>query len=614
MTFAGRWEMMRLRCGLLMRQTVNCLKTEGLGVTIQKSFNVIKGSISTGGISYSKWMSTPLYSEEELQQQRVKLFATDITFSIITPLYNTDEKFLRDMIDSVVAQTYKGWELCLADGSDDAHDLVGKICQEYASNDTRIKYMKLDNNYGIIGNSNKAMQMATGDYISLLDHDDLLNPSALYETMVAIEDGADFIYTDEMSFLSPNVNNVLSIHFKPDFAPDNLRANNYICHFTSFKKSLLKDTVAFRDGFEGSQDHDLILRLTHDANHIVHIPKVLYYWRSHSQSTSLSADSKPYCSISGIKAVTESIKIDGLTGTVDCTPKNPFVYRIKYELKTPLPKVSIVIPNYDNVNDLRTCVSSIKEKTSYPNYEIVIVENNSKNQATFDYYDEIIKDHNINVIRWEGTGFNWAALNNFGINKATGDYILLLNNDTSVITPDWIEEMLMYAQRDDVGAVGAMLYYPDNTIQHAGLIISEDTIAQSQFYRTQRTAAGYMGKLLYAQNMSAVTGACMLFRRSIWDEAGGFDENLAVSYNDVDFCLNIRRSGHLIVWTPYAELYHYEYKSRGLNDTSDKQAITDKEINYFRDKWKKELKNGDPYYNHNCRIVKPDFTPRQKEV
>ncbi len=612
MTLASRFEMMRLRTGLLMRQTINCLKTEGLGVTIQKSFNVIKGSVSSNGVNLSKWMSTPLYTEEELQKQREKTFNTDITFSIIVPLYNTDEKFLREMIDSVIAQTYKGWELCLADGSDDAHGYVEQVCKEYANNNSRIKYMKLDDNYGIIGNSNKAMDMATGDFISLLDHDDLLHPSALYEAMVAADNGADFIYTDEMSFLSPNVNEVLSIHFKPDFAPDNLRANNYICHFTSFKRSLLNGKEAFREGFEGSQDHDLILRLTHDAKHIAHIPKVLYYWRSHPQSTAFSADSKPYCSISGIRAVTESIKNDGLKGSVDCTTKNPFVYRVKYELNTPLPKVSIVIPNYEHVNDLKTCVTSIKEKTTYPNYEIVIVENNSKNQAIFDYYDEISKDENIKVVRWEGTGFNWAALNNFGICNATGDYILLLNNDTEVITPEWIEEMMMYAQRDDVGMAGAMLYYPNDTIQHAGLIVGEDIIAQALFYRTRRGTNGYMGKLLYAQNMTAVTGACMLFRKIIWEEVGKLDENLAVSYNDVDFCLSVRRAGYLIVWSPYAELYHYEYKSRGLDDTPEKHALTEKEINYFKHKWNNELKAGDPYFNTNCRLINPDYSPNQK--
>lgn len=612
MSAGSRLEMMRLRCGLLLKQTVYCLKTEGLGVTIQKTFNVIRGSLSTSGISVSKWMSTPLYTEEELRQQREKDFATNYKFSIITPLYNTDEKFLREMIDSVIAQTYKNWELCLADGSDDAHGYVGDVCREYAANDSRVKYVKLEDNYGIIGNSNKALEMATGDYISLLDHDDLLHTSALYEAMTKAEEGADFIYTDEMSFLSPDVKEVISIHFKPDFAPDNLRANNYICHFTSFKKSLLNDKKAFREGFEGSQDHDLILRLTHDAKHIAHIPKVLYYWRSHPQSTAFSADSKPYCSISGIKAVTESIKNDGLNGTVECTPKNPFVYRVKYELKTPLPKVSIVIPSYEHVSDLRNCITSIKEKTTYPDYEIIVVENNSKNQATFDYYDEISKDSNIKVIRWEGTGFNWAALNNFGIREASGSYILLLNNDTSVITPEWIEEMMMYAQRADVGMAGAMLYYPNDTIQHAGIITAGENIAQALFYRARRGTNGYMGKLLYAQNMTAVTGACMLFKKSIWEEVGGLDENLAVSYNDVDFCLSVRKAGYLIVWTPYAELYHYEYKSRGLNETPEKQAVTAREIEYFKTKWAPELSACDPYYNPNCRQLSPDFSPSER--
>lgn len=596
----------------LLKDTIDCLKTEGIRSTYHRSINVLRNIHGKEGPNYKKWMSTPLYSEKELENQRIRVFNSNITFSFITPLYNTNEQFLREMIDSVIAQTYSNWELCLGDGSDDKHNYVQAICQDYADKDNRIKYKKLENNYGIIGNSNICMEMATGDYISLIDHDDILHPSALYETIKAIEENdADFIYTDEMSFLSPNIENVEVIHFKTDFAPDALLGNNYICHFTSFKRSLLGSEPAFLTGYDGSQDHELFLRLTNRASHIVHIPKVLYYWRNHPTSTSHSDETKMDCSVSGIKAVSDSLKARGLDSVVSTSEKFPFIYRVNFTINGPYPLISILISNHNNKDILERCINSILDKTTYPNFEIVIIENNSQDESIMEYYKDLsIKDSRIRMATWEGNSFNWSATSNYGIREiANGEYIILLDNDTEVITPSWIEEMLMFAQRSDVGAVGAKLYYPDNTIQSAGMIIGLGEIAQSAFKGMNKDDLGYMGRLCFVQNYSAVTGSCLMVRKSVWEEVGGFEEKLPLNYNDVDFCLKIRKAGKLIVWTPYAELYHNEFGTRGRYKSAEESIKAKEEIAYFKNKWEKELESGDPYYNPNLTLEGNGFIP-----
>ena len=409
---------------------------------------------------------------EERKRQEETVFPKDITFSILVPLYNTPEKFLREMIDSVQAQTYRKWELCLADGSDDAHPEVGRICQEYMQNDSRIKYKKIEKNLGISGNTNVCFGMATGEYIGLFDHDDLLHPSVLYEYMKAIcEQDADYIYCDEVTFEGNSIDNMLTIHFKPDFSIDNLRANNYICHFSVFSEKLLEETGLFRSEFDGSQDHDMILRLTSRAKKIVHVPKILYYWRSHPQSVAADINAKTYAIDAAKRAVLAHLKSCGLEGTVESTRAFPTIFRIKYKLKAK-PMISIIIPNKDHRDDLKRCVDSILNKSTYENYEILIVENNSTETETFAYYKMLENQPKVRVITYEAEGgFNYSKINNFAAKQAKGEYLLLLNNDTKVITREWMEELLMYAQRDDVGAVGAKLYYADNTIQHAGIVI-----------------------------------------------------------------------------------------------------------------------------------------------
>ena len=546
-----------------------------------------------------------LINAAEEKAQRKAHFSKQIKFSILVPLYNTPKNYLCEMIQSVLDQNYTNWELCLADGSDAEHNYVGQVCKIYAKKDPRIIYKKLDANYGISGNTNACIEMATGDFIALFDHDDLLHPSALYEMMCAIcEQDADFVYTDENTFRRiPE--DAYCPHFKPDFAPDTLRANNYICHFNAFDRSLLEKVGGFRPECDGSQDFDMMLRLTEQAKKIVHIPKILYYWRAHENSVAVDISAKPYVIDAAKKAIQDHLGRVGLKGEVldSCVPS---MYRIRYEIKgTPL--VSIIIPNYEHLEDLQKCLDSIYTKTTYTNFEIIIVENNSFSESLFQYYEEIQNRwSNLKVVTWPNY-FNYSAINNFGAQYASGEHLLLLNNDVEVISPDWIQEMLMYSQRSDVGAVGAKLYYPDNTIQHGGVGIGLLTLAGHYHRGFDRNHPGYMGRLIYAHNQSAVTAACVMISRNVWDSIGGLDESFEVAFNDIDMCMRIREAGYLIVWTPFAELYHYESKSRGLDESPEKRARFVGEVHRFQDRWKKQLDAGDPYYNPNFSLDSEDF-------
>ena len=551
----------------------------------------------------------------EREKEETTVFPKDVTFSILVPLYNTPERFLREMIESVTAQTYGKWELCLADGSDDAHDFVGRICQEYRQKDSRIKYQKLAKNEGISGNTNECYKMATGNYIALFDHDDLLHPCVLFAYMQAIcEKDADYIYCDEATFKGNSINHMITLHFKPDFAPDNLLANNYICHFSVFSRELLESGELFRSQFDGSQDHDMILRLTAKAKHIVHVPRILYYWRSHKGSVASSIDAKTYAIDAAKGAVADHLTRLGYRNfEIESTRAFATIFRIKYEL-TSRPLVSIIIPNKDHVDDLSRCVESIINLSTYDNYEIVIVENNSETAEIRTYYEEISRHPRVQVVEYKGD-FNYSKINNFGVQYAKGEYLLLLNNDTEVITPDWMEELLMYAMRKDVGVVGAKLYYPDKTIQHAGIVIGlgAHRTAGHTHYRIPEANVGYMGRLCYAQDVTAVTGACMMVSKALYEELGGLDESFTVALNDVDFCLRVREKGFLNIFTPFAELYHYESKSRG-SDKKDERALRyQQESDRFRVKWADALAKGDPYYNPNFSLDHSDFTVNWKK-
>ena len=548
---------------------------------------------------------------EERRREEETVFPREIKISVLVPLYNTPEKFLREMIDSVVSQTYKNWELCLADGSDDKHTDVGRICQEYIEKDSRIKYQKIEKNLGISGNTNVCFSMATGNFIGLFDHDDVMHPSLLFECVKTVcEKDADYVYTDEATFTSPNLDDLIVLHFKPDYSPDNLRANNYICHFSMFDADLLKKTGLFRPEYDGSQDHDMILRLTEEAKHVCHIPKILYYWRSHPNSVAADIGAKTYAIDAAKRAVHDHMRdYYGIEVEVESTRAFPTIFQIKYPINGE-PLISIVIPNKDHVEDLRRCITSIEKKSTWKNYEIVVVENNSVEQSIRDYYKELESDPKVKIVTYEG-GFNYSRINNVGVKETKGEYLLFLNNDTEVISPDWMEQLLMYAQREDVGAVGAKLYYADNTIQHAGVVIGlgAHRSAGHTHYKMPREHLGYMGRLCYAQDVTAVTGACLMVKKSIYEEVDGLDESFTISLNDVDLCLKIREKGYLNIFTPFAELYHYESKTRGMEE-GEKLRRYERECAHFRDKWKEQLDAGDPYYNPNFSLDYSDFTLR----
>lgn len=577
--------------------------------------------------AYKSYGTLSMPGPETIKEQRDTQFDKDITFSILVPLYNTPEKFLREMIESVTNQTYTKWELCLADGSDDAHSYVGDICREYAAADesvakesglacSRIKYEKLKENLGISGNTNKCFEMATGNYIGLFDHDDVLHPTALFEYMKVIcKEDADYIYCDETTFSGESIDHMITLHFKPDFAPDNLRANNFICHFSVFSAELLSGTQLFRSEFDGSQDHDMILRLTKAAKHIAHVPKILYYWRSHAGSVASDINAKSYAIDAAKGAVAAHLTDAGFSDfSIESTRAFETIFRIRYAVLGE-PKISIIIPNKDHVGDLRRCIDSITSKSSYENYEIIVVENNSVSTEIFEYYETIKKHPAIQVVTYKGE-FNYSAINNLGAQSATGDYILLLNNDTEVITRSWMEEMLMYAQREDVGAVGCMLYYPDYTIQHAGVVLGlgAHRTAGHSHYGLAKENLGYMGRLCYSQDVSAVTGACLMVKKALFDELGGLSEEFAVALNDVDFCIRLRERGYLNVFTPFAELFHYESASRGsdVDATADEanRARYEAESEAFRQKWKDILEKGDPYFNPNFSLDYSNFVLR----
>lgn len=550
------------------------------------------------------------FDVEELKRERKVSFPRKILFSIIVPLYNTPEKYLVELIEFCQNQTYGNWELCFADGSDDEHKYVGEIVHKLARKDHRILYKKLEKNDGISVNTNQALEMAHGDYIALLDHDDLLHPSALHKYMKVIcEQNADFIYCDEMTFEGDNLQKVITLHYKPDFAIDNLRANNYICHFSVFSKKLLDEVGMFRKEFDGSQDHDMILRLTERAKCVVHVPEILYFWRSHPASVASDINSKQYAIDAGKRAVLSHLERFGLKAEVKSSKAFPTIFNIFYEI-TDKPLVSIVIPNKDNVDMLSRCLNSIKEKTTYQNYEVIVIENNSELQETFDYYHTLQAEDKVSVIKYEETGFNYSAINNFGVRHTKGKHLIFLNNDIEIITPDWIEQLLMYSQRKDVGVVGAKLYYPDNTIQHGGIILKlgADRCAGVSHHHVSSDNLGYMGRLFYAQDVSAVTGACMMMSREIFDQTQGFDEALAVAYNDVDLCLAVRKLGYLNIWTPCMEAIHYESVSRGNDLDEDKRERFLGEVKYFKEKWEDILEKGDPYYNPNLTLNHSDFS------
>ena len=548
---------------------------------------------------YDRWFRKQAPTKETLEKQRKSSFSYEPKISIIVPAYHTPVPFLKQMLQSVQEQTYSNWELCIADGGTDDQK-VAEIMKEAVRRDSRIRYKKLEENKGIAGNTNEALALATGEWISLLDHDDILTPDALYEVVKAINEhpDAEAVYSDEDK-VSMDLKTYFDPHFKSDFNPDLLCSNNYICHLFSAKKSLVDTVGWFNSEFDGSQDYDFILRCTERAKETYHIPKILYHWRMHKDSTAADPESKLYCFEAGQHAIEAHLKRLGIRGEVRMFPGYYGFYKVRYELKAQ-DKVSIIIPNKDEKEALKTCIDSIIKKTRYSNYEIVIVENNSTSEEIFAYYKELEAYKQIKVVTWKDK-FNYSAINNFGAKHCDGTYLLLLNNDTEILEEDWLERLLADAQQDGIGIVGAKLLYPDRTIQHAGVVIGLGGVAGHVFSGYMGDDVGYFARAQLQQDLGGVTGACMMVRRSVYEEVGGLEEAIAVAFNDVDFCLKVRKAGYRIMYEPGVVLLHYESKSRGVEDTPEKQKRFEGEVNYMLKKWKEELKE-DPYYRKNALL------------
>ncbi len=557
-------------------------------------------------VPYGPWYEAYIPTEAELEKQRKRRFAYEPLISVAVPAYCTPEKFLVQMIDSLKAQTYGNWELCIANGSP-KDEAMKRVLDSYAG-DARIRVSILTENKGIAGNTNAALDMAKGEFVGLLDHDDLLAPNALYEVVKAFNEDQelDAVYTDEDK-VTTELDEHFQPHLKPNFNLDLLRSNNYICHFFVARRSVVKKAGGFRQEFDGAQDHDFIFRCVENSRKVGHIPEILYHWRTHKASTADNPASKMYAFDAGKRAIEAHLKRTGSEGTVSHTPDLGF-FRVKYPVQGE-PLVSIIIPNKDEKETLKACIQSIREKTEYSNYEIIIVENNSTTEEIFQYYKELSKDPKIRLIRWKKE-FNYSAINNYGVRHAKGDYLLFLNNDVTVITPGWIKEMLGVCQRPEVGAVGVKLIYPDNTIQHAGCVIGIGGIAGHMFVDMPANRTGYLHKASILQDMSAVTAACMMMKKSVFDEAGGFTEKLSVAFNDVDLCLKVRKNHKLIVYDPYVQLYHIESKTRGAEDSTEKVRRFQEEIEYMRCQWIDILKKGDPYYNKNLSLTKWNYSLR----
>ena len=474
--------------------------------------------------------------------------------------------------------------------------------------DDRIRYENLPENLGIAENTNAAFAMARGDYIGLLDHDDLLAPDALYEIACRIlEERADVIYTDEDKVTAEGGEHYQP-HLKPDFNLDLLRSNNYICHFLVVKRDLVRKAGGFRREFDGAQDYDFVFRCVEQAEKISHVPRILYHWRN-PQGIHCRQPRQQTVRLRGREAGHRGKSCqNGNSGTVVQTKDFGF-YHVNYPVQGE-PLVSILIPNKDQKEALENCIRSIVEKSTYKNYEILVIENNSECQETFAYYRRLEKE-GVRILRWDNP-FNYSAINNFAARQARGEYLLLLNNDTRVITPDWIQGLLGNCQRPEVGITGAKLYYPDNTVQHAGIIIGIGGIAGHAFLNLPRNRSGYLHKASIQMDYSAVTAACMMVKRKVYEELGGFEEKLAVAFNDVDFCLRAGQAGYLVVYNPEVELYHDESKSRGAEDSPKKVRRFQEEIEFMRTRWMDFLKKGDPCYNKNLTLSKWNYSLRAK--
>ena len=588
----------------------NYLLSQNHKPTIEQAAMVdIDSEIPTSdNLQYQKWLQANYPRQAYLK--KIGKASNELSYqpliSIIVPVYNPEETFLRQAIESVIEQVYPNWELCLADDrSTKPH--VKSVLDEYSDRDPRIKITYRNENGHICRTSNSALEIATGEYIALLDHDDLLPPHALARVVELLNEHpeADFIYSDEDKVDEQNIRK--DPFFKPDWCPDSFLARMYTCHLGVYRRSLVEEVGNFRTGFEGSQDYDLVLRITEKTDKIFHIPDVLYHWRIHSQSTAGRSNAKPYATDAAQKALNEALQRRGEPGEV--TPKSNFpgVYTVRYQIREPK-LVSIIIPTKDLADTLDVCLKSIFTKTTYQNYEVIVIDNGSTEAKTARCLELWQQQQPEKFTCYEyDVPFNYSQINNYGVSKAKGDYLLFLNNDTEVITEDWLEAMVEQAQRPSIGAVGSLLLYPDDTIQHAGVVLGIGGVAGHSHKHLHVSQSGYISHAVSINNYSAVTGACLMCRKEVFESVGGFEEDLAIAFNDVDLCLKIISRGYRNIYLPHVKLYHYESKSRGYENTRAKQTRFAKEVNYMRQKWG-YLCDRDPCYNPNLTKSHEDYS------
>ncbi len=609
---------LRLRGYYLARDGTRIILNEGIFAFVRSIARHL--NLNSDYYDYQKWMSRNEPRPDELTSQKEisKKFPFRPRISIITPVWNTDEILLRSALDSVISQTYGNWELCIVDGGSTEPHIRG-LLTKYAEQDRRIKVKFLEENRGIAGNSNEALAGATGEYIGFLDHDDEMAPFALHEIVSHLNrnHGLEFIYSDEDKL--DHKGKRITPFFKPDWSPDLLLSQNYICHFTVIRKALVDSAGGFRPGYEGSQDYDLFLRCTERIlpASIAHIPKILYHWRIIPGSAADRVEVKPYAGSSAKKALTDALERRGETGEVsDGIFSGSF--RVRYTIPDE-PRVSIIIPTKDHVDFLERCIRSILDKTEYKNFEIVIVDNQSTGKDIHRYFTSLENEPRIRLLQYDKP-FNYSAINNYAAGRTDSPFILFLNNDTEVISGEWLSALLEHAQRKPVGAVGAKLLYPDNTIQHAGVLLGiTGTPGQKGVagHACKNKPDYYGGQFLRSQvigNYSAVTGACLMMRKEVFEAVGGFDENIAIAFNDVDLCIRIRNAGFWIVYTPYSRLYHHESVSRGYEDTPEKQGRFRQEVENIRKKWGAVIDNGDPFYNPNLTLEREDHSIKRGKV
>mgnify|MGYP000287435432 FL=1 len=546
---------------------------------------------------YDTWLRIMRVSRQELFEQRKTKFSYAPKFSVVVPLYHTPAKFLKDLVRSMMYQSYANWELCLVNASpDDVH--LTSLLENWAMRDKRIRVIRLEKNLGIAQNTNAGIAASTGEFIAFLDHDDFLEPDALfcYADALNKDKTIDVFYSDEDK-TDEYAAHYFYPHFKSDFNIDLLHANNYMCHFLAVRKSLVDTVGGLNEKFDGAQDYDFVLRLTENTKKIYHCPRILYHWRCSNQSTAANQGNKMYAIHAGKAALNAHYKRIGWNARAQEGAVDGW-YQTKFTLKEE-PLVSILIPNKDHTDDLDVCLNSFFERADYQNYEFIIIENNSVLPETFAYYEKIEKEHdNVKVVYWEA-GFNYSAINNFGFKFAKGDYIMLLNNDVELITPDIFQSMLGFCMRPEVGIVGAKLLYNDHTVQHAGVLVGAGGLADHVFKGIHEDDPGYMGRAISSQDVSAVTAACLLVKRSVYEEVGGLEDEFQVAFNDVDFCLKVRKAGYLIVYDADVKLFHYESKSRGMEDTTERFIRFGNEMMLLNSKWDILSTFVDPYYNPN---------------